>query len=451
MARPTVRASRVAGHRPAAIARPRAAVEPAPPVVAAPTSEVGYALSSTSWWSALLEEETPELRWPQAVQVYDRMRKQDGQVRSVLRAVTMPLQRTRWYVDPNGADPAVVQLVAEDLGLPVGMGVPGEGAGPATTVPRSRDRFSWPQHLQEALLCLPFGHSFFEQVYRIDGQGRARLRKLAPRLPRTLSAINVASDGGLVSIEQQPPADRRGRVEKVVIPVDRLVAYVNEREGGDWRGTSMLRAAYKHWLIKDRLIRTQAQMIDRNGMGVPLYKAASALEEELTAGRKLATQWRSGLTAGAAVPADADLVLRGVEGDLPDAMAPIRYHDEQIGRTALGHFLNLGQQTGSWALGSTFADFFTLSLQTVAMQIADIANQHVVEDLVDLNFGPDAAVPLLRFDEIGSRNAATADAIKWLVDAGVVFPDRELEEFVRTTFGLPPKALPPAPTEGTTS
>lgn len=44
-----------------------------------------------------------------------------------------------------------------------------------------------------------------------------------------------------------------------------------------------------------------------------------------------------------------------MSGDLPDTDAPIKYHDEQIARAVLAHFLNLGTQTGSWALGSTFA------------------------------------------------------------------------------------------------
>jgi hypothetical protein len=33
--------------------------------------------------------------------------------------------------------------------------------------------------------------------------------------------------------------------------------------------------AYKHWLIKDRLLRTWAQTIDRNGMGLPVYTGAT--------------------------------------------------------------------------------------------------------------------------------------------------------------------------------
>lgn len=410
---------------------------------AVPVGEIGHVVDGPAWWHQLEHEPTPELRWPLSIEVYDRMRRQDAQVGSVLRAVTLPVRRTSWRVDPNGARPEVAQLVAEDLGLPLAGGTP---APPR----RSRDRFSWKEHLRLALLMLPMGHSFFEQVYRIDADGRARLRKLSQRPSRTIQAVNVAPDGGLVSIEQWGNPD--GRSRPVVIPVDRLVGYVHEREGGNWLGQSLLRTCYKNWLIKDRLLRVQAQTVERNGMGVPLYKGAEK-EPTLDKGLAMAKAWRGGDAAGAAVPHGADLILRGVDGDLPDADTPIRYHDEQIARAVLAHFLNLGTQTGSWALGSTFADFFTLSLQALAEEIADVATQHIVEDLVDVNFGADEPAPKIAFDEIGSRHPATAEAIKMLVDAGALTPDDGVEEHVRTTYGLPPaqggRRRPggPAPTE----
>ena len=400
------------------------------------TRELGYINPSAGWWLAPTEEATPELRWPTSVTIYDRMRRQDAQVTSVLRAVTLPVRRTQWRIDPAEARPEVVELVAADLGLPV------EGQ-PAQRPLRTRDRFSWSSHLQLALLMVVYGHSYFEQVYRIDEVGRARLRKLALRPASTISAINVAADGGLDSIEQYAPVDSK-QGPFLDIPVDRLVAYIHEREGGNWTGTSLLRPAYKHWLIKDRLLRVQAQTIDRNGMGVPLYTGAEH-ETDLSAGTALARAWRSGDASGAAVPFGADLILRGVEGSLPDADPAIRYHDEQIARAVLAHFLNLGTQTGSWALGTTFADFFTFSLQTLAEEVAGVANAHIIEDLVDLNFGEAEPAPRLVFDEIGSRQSATAAAIKMLIDAGAIFPDRALEEAIRQSYGLPPKALPSPP------
>jgi hypothetical protein len=398
---------------------------------AAPTIEKGYAGTSpaAAWWATAQDTETsPELRWPLSLEVFDRMRRQDSQVASVLRAVTLPVRRTPWRVNGTGCRPEVTQLVAEDLGLPI------VGEDGTRTSLRTRDRFSWPEHLRHALLMLPFGFMFFEQVYRYDALGQARLRKLGPRMPRTVTAINVAKDGGLDSIEQDTIVGGR----KVTIPVENLVAYVHEREGGNWFGTSILRPAYKHWIIKDRLLRVQAQTIDRNGMGVPRYTGAEN-EENLDKGAALAAAWRAGDNSGAAVPFGAKLDLVGVTGTLPDADTPIRYHDEQIARAVLAHFLNLGTQTGSWALGTTFADFFTLSLQSLAMDIADVATSHIVEDLVDLNFGPDEPAPFITFDEIGSKQAATAAALKMLFDAGAIFPDRDLEEALRQQYGLPPK------------
>jgi hypothetical protein len=407
------------------------------PSATAPTTERGYVSPDRNYWHWDLEP-TPELRWPKSINVYDAMRRQDAQIASVLRAVTLPVRRTPWRVDPAGARDEVTELVAEDLGLPI--------VGQETGSPprRTRGRFSWLEHLRMSLLMLPYGHSYFEQVYRIDEQGRARLRKLAPRMARSIVEVNVADDGGLVSIEQY----RRDGGREITIPVDRLVAYVHEREGGNWLGSSILRPAYKHWLIKDRLLRVQAQTVERNGMGVPVYEAQEGADDtDMEAGKAMATAWRAGDAAGSATPHGAKMRLVGVEGDLPDADKPIRYHDEQIARAVLAHFLNLGTQTGSWALGTTFADFFTLSLQTVGDEVRDTATQHVVEDLVDLNFGEDEPAPRLTFDEIGSRHDATAEAIRALLQAGALRWDPVLEQHLRTAYGLPPadEEAPPQP------
>jgi hypothetical protein len=396
----------------------------------APTSEKGY-VRRTSFWSAEEFEQAPELRGRAALQVYDRMRRTDAQVASVLRAVSLPVMSTEWFVDPAGARPEVAEHIATDLGLPL------KGSDPVPM--RRRGRFSWTEHLQLVMLMLPFGHMFFEQVLtEPDDNGLQHLRKLGPRMPRSISKINVAADGGLESIEQFGV--------KEPIEVNRLVAYVHQREGGNWLGSSLLRPAYKHWLLKDRALRVQMQTIERNGMGLPKYKGAPD-EENLDKGAELAAKARAGDNSGIAVPDGADFELMGVTGSLPDADKPIRYHDEQIARAVLAHFLNLGTQTGSWALGTTFADFFTLSLQALADQIADVATQHIVEDLVDWNYGVDEPAPIVAHDEIGSKPEAMAGVLKALVDAGIVFPDRVLEEAVRQMFDLPAKATPPPATD----
>jgi hypothetical protein len=222
--------------------------------------------------------------------------------------------------------------------------------------------------------------------------------------------------------------------------------YVNEREGGDWLGHSLLRSCDKNWLIKDRLLRVQAQTIERNGMGVPLYTATPD-GDDFEAGKKLAQEFRSGKSAGGAIPNEAGLAVMGVTGELPDADKPIRYHDEQIAKSVLAHFVNLGQSsgTGSYALGESFLDFCVMSLQVVAQDVADVANQHVVEDVVDVNFGTEVPTFRLVFQEIGSRHQATAQAIALLVNAGVFLREPALERYLRQVYGIPNPEWTPQP------
>ena len=85
-------------------------------------AEQGYQLSGLSSWAnmALESHETnPDLTWPLSVEVFDKMRREDSQIGSVLRAVTLPIRGAEWMIDPAGASEEVVDHVATDLGLPV--------------------------------------------------------------------------------------------------------------------------------------------------------------------------------------------------------------------------------------------------------------------------------------------------------------------------------------------
>jgi hypothetical protein len=110
-------------------------------------------------------EHATELRYPLSIPVYDQMRT-EAKVAAVEQAVSLPILRSRFRVNPNGARPDVVQHVAEDLGLPI-LGQTPDGA----PVPRRRGRFSFRNHLALALLSGSYGHMVFAQKYRIEGTG----------------------------------------------------------------------------------------------------------------------------------------------------------------------------------------------------------------------------------------------------------------------------------------
>jgi hypothetical protein len=402
--------------------------------------EIGYqADAGLLGWGALIgaiHETNPDLQWPHSLNVFDKMRREDPQVKSVLRAVTLPIMRTEWSIDGSGCRQEVVDHVASDLGLPV-------KGQPFLAPLRTKGRFSWKEHLRLALLELVYGHSFFEQTYD-QSTGGTHLSKLAWRPPRTIQEVKVARDGGLIGIRQYGVTQ--------LIGVNRLVAYVNEREGANWLGESLLRSAYKMWVLKDRVLRIQALTAERNGLGLPVFTASQPpegadsfeaavewLDNEIKRGLEIAKSARAGEAAGASLAFGSKLEFQGVNGKLPDTDGPIRYYDEQIARAVLAHFLNLGTETGSWALGSTFANFFTDSLNAVAQHIAEVTNQHVIEDLVDHNWGPTERAPRLVPAAIGEQQPVTAEAIKALVECGAIVMDEPTEVYLREKFGLPVK------------
>lgn len=404
--------------------------------------EAGYVNGdATDYLKWTQTEQVPDLQWPQSIKTFARMGREDGRITSLLQAITLPIRRTPWRVAPAGARDEVTEFVARNLGL----SIVGESEDDQATSARARGRFSWTEHLRLALLQLKYGHSYFEQVYRQGEDGRFWLRKLAPRPASTIASINVARDGGLESIEQHAPSGVV-TVQDLLhgnpkIPVDRLVAYVREPEPGDWLGQSILRPAYKNWLLKDELLRIEAVAARRNGIGVPVATAPDG-ETDIDKYERLASEFRGGETSGVGLPFEAKMQLLGVQGNLPDLRQAIEYHDKQMALAGLAHFLNL-DRGGSYALASVQADTFVQSVQSTGESVRDIANAHVVEDLVDLNFGPDEPAPQIVFDEIGSRQDLTASALKLLIDAGLIRLDRSLEEYTRQQYGLPPKDTPP--------
>ena len=371
-------------------------------------------------------EHTWDLQWPLNVAVYQEMRRSDGQVGSLLRAMTNPIVSANWSLDDEDVDPVVVEFVRRQLGL--------SETGRAMRR-RRRNGVVWTAHVREALTSLAFGHAFFEQVYGYSpDDNRIHLRKLSLRPANTLTRIDVARDGGLVGIWQSAPdlVDPQG----VFIPVDRLVAYVIEREGADWTGQSMLRTAYKHWLIRDQLMRIDAQSIERNRMGIPTMEYDPAVEGAREEAQRIVSELRAGESAGVVLPQGSSFSLTGVSGQLADAIPSLNWHDQAISRSALAMFLNLGHDAGARSLGDTFKQFFTDALQAVADHVGTVATEYVIRDLVELNFGPNEPYPVMTPGRLSSAQLSASD-LAAVTNAGLLTPDARLEDHLRDMTGLP--------------
>lgn len=396
--------------------------------------EVGSTLGFLPWTSFIDSREfVPELKWPGSVMAYERMRT-DSQLAALFWAMTAPIRRYKFLLEPNGARPEIVTAIAEDLNIDI----VGEEPKPRG---RKKGRFSHDAHLHNALLALQYGHAFFEQYGEIV-DGLWRLRKLAVRPQHSISEINIAEDGGLISIKQ---AFTEGLPtgNMIEIGVDRLVAYVWDMDNANWVGRSMFRDCYRNWLIKDRLMRVDAINHERAG-GVPWAEAApGASVSDIKRLSEMAQQFKVGEDSGGAVPAGAKLNIARL-GAGTDVIGSIRYHDEAMARRWMMMWIELGMtQTGSRALGQSFVEQAMIAQKAVAQWYCDITSEHVIEDWVDWNYGEDEEnVPLLTYIiEEEDEYLAVADLVS-LVREGVISVDPELEDYIRHRFMLPEAQAP---------
>jgi Protein of unknown function (DUF935) len=412
------------------------------PAPSAPTTELGQAtqgapsLAGLAGGGTFIDEfdYAGKMLWPARFDPVERMLT-DSQIKGLRMGCELPIRRFRWFIDPQDARPEVYEGIAKDFNLPL-KGQTDFQRG------RRKGRFSHGRHLQEALRALWHGFAYFEQYGKIGEDGLWHLRKLAPRPPRTMREghIKVARDGGLEAIVQG-----FGMAPKP-IPVDRLLAYIWDQEAGNWTGRSMLRECYRPWLAKDMAFRVAPLHLERNGMGVPIIEAPQgATPEQIAALSAMAQQYRSGDRAGGALPHGAKLTLQGVQGNVPDAVGFMRFCNEEMAKSLLQMFANLGQSdTGSHSLAEDFIGLFSYALEGVADWYADTTTEHAIEDWVDWNYGEDEAAPALGYERAEEEELAVAD-LATLVEKGIVQVDPELEEGIRRKYKLPAGPGHPTP------
>lgn len=380
------------------------------------------------------EDYNPKLDGQAAMQVYDEMRRADGQVQSTLLAIKLPLKSATWRVDPpDDAQPAERELADFCQACLFDVGA-------------MRD--SWSYVLDHLLLKLDFGCSVLERIWTLGDDGKVRLKRLAPRLPTTIERwILDPVTSELQQIEQQ--AWKHGQYGTFLLDADRCVVSVNNREGDNYYGRSVLRSAYLHWYLKSQLYRIDAVKHDRYGVGVPeaiLDKDETFTTDELAAIDRtlenISAKERARVRHSSKVTYKI-LTPDGSAGGTADLMTSVEHHNAMIARTALAGFMSQGEQKhGSYGMGSRLTDFFSNALESVADDTCHDLNLRVIKALCDLNFPMQGR----RYPHLSVANISDVD-VKELCDAlktlGThITPEDDLEDTLRKLMNLP--ALPTA-------
>lgn len=352
------------------------------------------------------------------VREYNKMRLGDSTVRACMQAMKLPILRANWdfiAASEDSLDQEVKDFVSQNLFYDMAN--------------------TWTEWLTEALNYLAIGNAIYEKVYRFDEDGKIRLHKLAFRPSDSIWSWQM--ENGQPGITQITTSGRFS------IPMEKMLVLVNEKEGENWEGISVLRSAYRNYYVKDALLKIDAIAAERQGLGIPeavvpvgtLAKKKNEIEavlQNLRTNEKAYSIRESNITIG----------FMDMKGHtVRDVMPSVMYHDRSMAKSILADFLELGSSSkGSYALSKDKTDFFTLSLEAIAEYIADAVNEHVVKPLVDYNFNGVGEYPKLTFSDIKSVDiAALSTALSTMATAKVITPGEDVEDWIRGQLKMPEK------------
>lgn len=365
------------------------------------------------------EEYNSDLQGQKGIKTYDKMRRSDATVGVALLAVKLPILAARARITPatsSEEDIKIADFVEACLFEKMEMG--------------------WQEFLRQALLMLDFGHMPFEKVFQIvevDGKEYIGWKKFGPRLPKSIQKWEISNG--------KPGITQLVMGNSYEIPMEKLMVFINQKEGDNYEGTSLLRQAYKHWYFKENFYKIDAMAFERQGMGIPIMKLPPNFDDsDKTRATNILRNIRANEQAYLLIPNGWEFEFADMKaGSARDPEKSILHHDRQITKSVLAQFIELGASggSGSRALSEDHSDLFYMAERSVAQNIADIINKNAIKELVDMNFNV-TYYPKLEFANIGKVDFdRVATAVGTLVEKGIFLADQGLEDYLRDQMGLP--------------
>ena len=430
------------------------------------SSRVELGDTGVNIFSGILYPRDYNTEWsvPGRYKIIDQMRN-DATVAAALRAVKLPLMRARHYVD-----------AADDT-------------------PLAKEQAEWVEHQlfeymygtfadfqRHALMALDYGSYPHEVVLHVkdspDGSGpRVCLEKLGPRHPASVYEWHLTMHGELDFIVQQLSSDLMaprggdtgfpsygGAGNLAKIPASSLLVFVNEQEGADFTGRSLLRPVYKPYWYKQGMEAVDAVAKEKRASGIDVMylEEAATPDDQSKAEAALATVRTHQHNYMTIPKGRMEYKIEGIgAGSVLSTMETMEHHDLRILRAFFTEFLAMGPSgSGGLAEHADKTKFLLMLVEAIgADMFLETVNTHLIPRLIQYNWGPQEAYPKLCHGKIDVRDlAALADGLFKLTQAGFLHPrpDGEDEEFIRSMYDMPdapppgtyPVASPAAPVPG---
>jgi phage gp29-like protein len=361
------------------------------------------------------------------IDLYDRMMT-DAQVRASINTKRYALLARPWQVFPSvreRSDPAFCAACeARDFVEDALRGLRGPDGS----------RRDFRQTLFAMMSAFYRGFSLAEMVWRVEEQGRwagkyvlgaikfKNPKQIGFEMDEFLNVRAVTSwtpTGGLVRI-----------------PRGKCLLYVYNGRDELPYGDSDLRAVYKNWYSKSKIIEFWNLRLQRYGIPFAYANVPTGTD---AAGAKVLEILR-GLQQDASAVFPQNIKPQLLEASTSGAepfLSALDWHNQQIAIGILLQTLTTGEgrRSGSLALGRVHFDILLFALECVKHDIEAAVNAQIVRPLVDYNFGH-GLYPYFSLGNLNEKDIVQlSQAMDVLLRHEVVGPK---EPVVREMFNLPP-------------
>jgi hypothetical protein len=394
------------------------------------------------------EEFLINLRGRRGAKTYREMSDNDPVIGSILYAIEKIILRLDWRIDPASDDPQDVEAAEFVQSCLYDMSD------------------SWDSTLSSILSMLVFGYSWHEIVYKIRGgesddptrksnftDGKIGWRKWAIRAQETHNRWMFDDDGGIQAFEQVDPWGAGMHT----IPIEKALLFRTSTQKNNPEGRSLLRTAYRSWYFKKRIEEIEAIGIERDLAGLPVayvppeYLSVTATAEQqqvLASIQAIVQNVKRNEQEGIVFPQVYnengnkmfDMTLLSTGGSRQfDTDKVISRYDQRIAMSVLSDFILLGhERVGSFSLGSSKIDLWTMAVDAICKSMAEVINQHAIPRLLTLNGMKLENTPQLMYSEVSHVELSEiADYVSKLTQAGALSPDAATEKYLRDLGGLP--------------
>lgn len=401
--------------------------------------EVGRSGSSPFGDLYDISEANYKFQFPNSLTYYAEMERTPV-IKAFLTIVSQAVLADNWSIQPAADDtsPVAIQAAAAlEENLRAGL----EWQG---TYRKHTQNFDDVQ--RNYLQSLTYGFAFDETVWEPLG-AMARIAKLGPRIPHSVSrfVVNPQNAGDLWGIEQNVPTGKGGYP---LIPAGKITLISLNRKGDNFQGESPLRALWQPYLVKDTVLRVTAQMIERNGMGIPVVYAGKDVKDlDPSCASEVDTaveSWRAGSSAGIRLPQGYNLDVKGVSGSLPDPLPLLQYLDRL---TALGVVMPILTEGldggGAYAQAQTQDALSLRGIASFKRQLEEYQNSGYVHQYWDMNWrGRCKPLEFKYSNRIDLSLVQILDTMAKLQGSAIFAGSPDDEDWIREQLGLPAKPKP---------